>query len=92
MRNYGGITAVMPIFLVSVPFVAVTRIATSTFYATEQSVLSYIVTFAEPVLMLILMLILPRFGGQTMIWWSAVIARITTAIIALALTKSSRST
>lgn len=79
------IARVLPIFLISVPFVAVTRIATATFYATERSILSYILTFIEPVLMLILMLILPHFGGQIMIWWSTVFARIISALLAAAL-------
>lgn len=79
---------IIPIFLISVPFVAITRVSTAGFYATEKSILSYILTFIEPVLMLILMLILPRlFGGQIMIWWSTVIARIVSAILALYLTK-----
>ena len=40
----------------------------------------------EPVLMLILMFTLPPlFGGQIMIWWSTVIARILAAILALIL-------
>ena len=83
------ISKIMPIFLVSVPFVAITRISTAGFYATEKAVLSYILTFIEPVLMLVLMLILPPlFGGQIMIWWSTVFARIISAVLALLLTKS----
>ena len=79
---------IIPIFLISVPFVAITRVSTAGFYATEKSVLSYILTFIEPVLMLILMLILPPlFGGQIMIWWSTVIARIASAVLALYLAK-----
>ncbi len=79
---------IIPIFLVSVPFVAITRISTAGFYATEKAALSYILTFIEPVLMLVLMLILPPlFGGQIMIWWSTVFARIISAILALLLTK-----
>ena len=50
---------IIPIFLISVPFVAITRISTAGFYATEKAVSSYILTFIEPVLMLVLMLILP---------------------------------
>lgn len=81
---------IMPIFLVSIPFVAVNRITTSGFYATEKSTFSYILTFMEPVLMLVLMLILPPlFGGQIMIWWSTVFARIISAILALCLKKYS---
>lgn len=79
---------IIPIFLISVPFVAITRVSTASFYATEKSILSYILTFIEPVLMLILMLILPRlFGGQIMVWWSTVIARMISAVLALYLTK-----
>ena len=83
---------IIPIFLISVPFVAITRVATASFYATEKSVLSYILTFIEPVLMLIFMLILPPlFGGQIMIWWSTVFARIASALLALYLTKKSQT-
>ena len=80
------VARIMPIFLVSVPFVAVTRITTSAFYASERTSLSYILTFAEPVFMLALMLILPPLlGGQIMIWWSTVLARILSAALALLL-------
>lgn len=98
-RNIGGlfgasvtvsneISKIIPIFLLSLPFVALTRIATASFYATEKSILSYILTFIEPVLMLVFMLMLPPlFGGQIMIWWSTVLARIFAAILALILTR-----
>ena len=82
------ISKIVPIFLVSLPFVAITRIATAGFYATEKSGLSYILTFIEPVLMLIFMLVLPPlFGGQIMIWWSTVWARVFSAILAFILIK-----
>lgn len=80
------IAKIIPIFLVSVPFVAINRVTTASFYATEKSAFSYVLTFIEPLLMLVLMLILPPlFGGQIMIWWSTVIARILSAILALLL-------
>lgn len=80
------IARIMPVFLVSVPFVAILRITTASFYATKKSAYSYILTFIEPLFMLVLMLILPPlFGGQIMIWWSTVFARILSAILALAL-------
>ena len=82
-----NVADIIPIFLVSVPFVAIIRIATASFYATEQSLLSYILTFIEPFLMLALMLILPPlFGGQIMIWWSTVFARVISAVLAIILT------
>ena len=80
------IAKIMPVFLVSVPFVAILRITTASFYATEKSVFSYVLTFIEPLFMLLLMLILPPlFGGQIMIWWSTVFARILSALLALVL-------
>lgn len=82
---------IIPIFLIAVPFVAITRVSTAGFYATEKNVLSYILTFIEPVLMLVFMLILPPlFGGQIMIWWSTVIARIMSAVLALYLTRKQK--
>ncbi len=80
------IAGIMPIFLVSVPFVAILRITTASFYAMEKSIFSYILTFIEPLFMLVLMFILPPlFGGQIMIWWSTVLARIFSALLALIL-------
>lgn len=75
---------IIPIFLVSIPFVSICRVTTASFYATEESSLSYILTFAEPVLMLVCMAVLPCFGGgQLMIWWSSVIARVLSACMAI---------
>lgn len=79
-----GIIRVMPIFLLSLPFDAITRVTTALFYATEKSIRSYILTFSEPVILLLLILFLPPLaGGQTMIWWSAVIAKVVTAGISI---------
>lgn len=80
------IAAILPIFLVSVPFVALCRVTTASFYAIEKSGYSYLLTFIEPILMLVLMLLLPPFfGGQVMIWWSTVFARAFSAGLALVL-------
>lgn len=80
------ISNILPIFLISVPFVAICRVTTASFYATEESSFSYVLTFIEPIFMLVFMFILPPlFGGQIMIWWSTVIARILSAILALIL-------
>lgn len=81
------VARIIPIFLGALPFVAINRIAAASFYATEKTVLSYALTFIEPVLMLVFMLILPRFfGGQIMIWWSTVLARIGAAVLAIIFT------
>ncbi len=80
------IANIMPILLVSIPFVAILRITTASFYATEKRGFSYILTFIEPLLMLALMFILPPlFGGQVMIWWSTVLARVLSTLLAIVL-------
>lgn len=76
---------IFPVFLVAIPFIAINRITVAGFYATEKSGFSYILTYIEPFAMFLLLLILPRFGGQSMIWWSAVLARIFSAVLALLL-------
>ncbi len=73
-------------FLLPVPFAAVLRVTTANFYATEKSGYSYILTFTEPVFMLVLMMVLPpMLGGLVMIWWSAVCARVLAALLAMVL-------
>ena len=80
------IANIMPVFLLPIPFVAILRITTASFYATEKSMFSYVLTFIEPLFMFVLMFILPPlFGGQIMIWWSAVLARILSAFSAVIL-------
>ena len=75
---------VFPIFLLAIPFVAICRITTASFYATEKSLLSYILTYMEPVAMLVFLLFLPRcFGGQEMVWWSSSLAQILTSLLAM---------
>ncbi len=71
-----------PIFLSAFPFIAISRVAVSYFYATDHSRFSYIVTYAEPILLLIALLILPPFWGQTGVWWSIALAQSLPAAIA----------
>lgn len=56
------VARIIPIFLVSVPFVAIARITISSFYASKKTVLAYFLIFIESVLMLIFMLFLPPLG------------------------------
>ena len=84
--NYTG--KVFPIFLIAIPFIGINRIITAGFYASEKSIYSYILTYIEPVLMLIFLLVLPPFfGGQIMVWWSISLARILSAVLAVVLKK-----
>ena len=78
------VAAIIPIFLLSAPFDAFNRVTTASFYATDKSTCSYLLTVCEPLFMLVLMCILPPlFGGQTMIWWSTVFAKLFTTFFAL---------
>lgn len=78
-------------------FALVLSVAGTAFlYATEQTTLAYILTAVEPLFMLAFMFVLPGFAvnssmtsatasnaAQMMIWWSTVLARILTAVLAL---------
>ena len=78
------VAAIIPIFLLSAPFDAFIRVTTASFYATDKSTCSYFLTVCEPLFMLVLMCIFPPlFGGQTMIWWSTVFAKLFTTFFAL---------
>lgn len=77
---------IFPIFLIAIPFIGITRIVTAGFYASEKSIYSYVLTYIEPVLMLIFLLILPPFfGSQVMVWWSITLARVLSAVLAIIL-------
>lgn len=79
------VAEVLPIFLIGLLFYAFSRIATAGFYATEKTAFSYLCVYSEPALMLALLFVLPLFWGQAGVWWSAVLAQILTAGIALIL-------
>lgn len=79
------VAEVLPIFLAGLIFYAFSRIATSYFYATEQSLFSYICVYAEPVFLFLLLLFVPHFGGQTGVWFSMVLSQIFTSAAALGL-------
>ena len=49
----------LPYFLATLLFLAFVRITTSYFYATEKTMLSYLLVYAEPVCTLLLLLVLP---------------------------------
>lgn len=75
----------LPIFLCGYLFLAFSRVTTAAFYATEKVGFSYTLVYIEPVFQVLLLLVLPRFGGQTAVWWSMPLAQILTAGVALVL-------
>ena len=76
------VAAALPIFLVGILFLAFSRVTTSAFYACEQNAASYLLVYAEPVLLLVLLLVIPRFGGQTGVWWSMALSQILASVLA----------
>lgn len=79
------VAAAMPIFLIGLLFLSFARIITSGFYATANGLFSYILVYAEPVLLFFLLLVLPEIGGQSYVWWSVAGAQLITSVIAFLL-------
>lgn len=75
----------LPIFLLGVPFLGMARVITSNFYATEKNVLSYMVVFAEPIMLIIIIFILPLSMGQNGVWLSMSLAQIAAATLGVGL-------
>lgn len=83
---------VLPMFLVGIIFLAFTRVTTSGFYATEKSLFSYILVYAEPVLLFVFLLVLPHFFGISGVWWSTCLSQVVCAFTALWLKRRSDKT
>ena len=72
----------LPFFLVGFLFLSYTRVTTSVFYASEKSIQSYILVYAEPVFLFVFLLFLPDRMGISGLWGSVLGAQIVTAILA----------
>ena len=75
----------LPLFLLTLLPLAYVRITTAFLYATEKSALSYLLVYAEPVLIFILLLILPRIPafGFVGVWLSVPAAQLLTWCVAV---------
>ena len=73
------------LFLLTLLPLAYVRITTAFLYATEKSALSYLLVYAEPVLIFILLLILPRIPafGFVGVWLSVPAAQLLTWCVAV---------
>ncbi len=78
-----GIIHYLPFFLATLLFLSFVRITTSYFYATEKTVLSYILVYAEPVCTLLALLLLPLRLKLTGVWLATPLAQVVTFVIAL---------
>ena len=75
----------LPLFLAALIFLSYIRITTAFFYATEKSFFSYLLVYAEPVSILILLLILPQIPllGILGVWLAVPLAQCITWFFAL---------
>lgn len=78
-----NVAQILPLFLSSLLFLSFVRITTAYFYATEQSKLSYVMVYAEPIFVSALLLVLPLFAGLNGVWASVPLAQALTWIAAL---------
>ncbi len=78
-----GVIHYLPHFLAPLLFLAFVRITTSYFYATEKTVLSYVLVYAEPFFTLIFLLILPLKFGLTGVWLAVPLSQVITFAIAV---------
>ena len=77
-----GVAQYLPFFLAPLLFLAFVRITTSYFYATEKTVLSYVLVYAEPVCTLLTLLLLPLGLKLTGVWLAVPLAQVITFGIA----------
>ena len=77
-----GVIQYLPLFLATLLCLAFVRITTSYFYATEKNKLSCLLVYAEPVCMLLMLLILPPVLKLTGVWLAVPIAQVLTFVIA----------
>lgn len=87
-----GVVRYLPYFLAPLLFLAYVRITTSYFYATEKTILSYILVYAEPVCTLLMLLILPPMLELTGVWLAVPTAQTITFVTALAAKRKTDAT
>ena len=78
-----GVAQTLPYYLAPLLCLAYVRITTSYFYATEETILSYVLVYAEPVFTLLLLLVLPHFLKLTGVWLAVPLAQIATFLVGL---------
>lgn len=70
------VIAYLPLFLATLLFLAYVRITTAYFYATEKIKLSYLLVYAEPLMSLMFMLLLPQKLGLLGVWLAVPMAQV----------------
>ncbi len=77
------VAGVLLIFIAAFCFQAFVRVTISSFYAAEKNLSAYILVYAEPCLLLLALLTLPKFCDMTGVWIASPLSQILTAFIAI---------
>ncbi len=78
-----GVALYLPFFLATMLFLSYVRITTSYFYATEKTGFSYVLVYAEPLLLFVILLTAPVVMGLDGVWIAAPLAQFLTWCISL---------
>lgn len=78
-----SVASVIPIFLITLLFLSYVRVTTSHLYATDKSIQSYLLVYAEPVSLLLLLFSLPSIFGLNGVWLAVPLAQLITWGISL---------
>lgn len=78
-----GVAAYLTLFLATMLFLSFVRITTSYFYATEETGFSYVLVYAEPALLLVILLAAPPVIGLDGVWIAVPFAQFLTWCISV---------
>ncbi len=77
------VSEVLLFFIAAFCFQAFVRVTISSFYAAEKNGFAYILVYAEPCLLLLSLLTLPKLWDMTGVWIASPLSQIVTAFIAV---------
>lgn len=77
------IARTLPIFMLAFPFSAYARIKASNLFSKEKNMKAYVITYLDPVLVILGTLVFPLFLGEFGVWFSSTFAQIVIALVAL---------
>ena len=77
------VAQILPIFICGYIFISISRVTTAFYYAVGRNRKAYILIYAEPLLLLLFLFILPEAAGINGTWFSVLFSQIGTAFISL---------
>ncbi|SCI82030.1 Multidrug export protein mepA [uncultured Clostridium sp.] len=82
-QTVASVGAILPVFLIGYLFASFSRITVSAFYATGKDKMAYLLIYAEPVFLLVLLLILPERLGIGGTWVSVPVSQLLIMLLSL---------